>query len=495
MALKLSVPLVETHHATMNLIGVIDIGSNSIRLVIFEDGVRSPDYFFNEKTICELGRDLGQTGRLNPEGKERALATLRRFTSLAHRMGVETVLAVATAALRDAEDGPEFKDEIEELTGLNISIASGPDEARLTAMGVLFGWPRAAGVVADLGGSSLELAEVLNGQIGDVTSSPAGHLRINSEAEREQALDKLSQAAKPFAKNTDRLILVGGAWRALIKAHMSLHNYPFHVLHGYEMKLDDARELAKWAIAAENSDVKKAASVSSSRLASLEAGARALLVLLDILKPKSVALSAFGVREGLIFERMSPELSAEEPLIAAARGAEERNSRCPGFGEELFQWMTPILDGFTDDWMRLTHATCLLHDTSWRTHPDYRAAACFGHVTRANLGGVGHNGRLFMGAALLHRYKGSADGETMASIDRLPSETRHAAEIVGRAARLGAMMSGSIIGTLSDCRLSRTKDTLSLTFSPSAADFAGERVERRLNALASAMGLQPEMVV
>ncbi len=494
MPVKLSVPQVEREHAAVDLLGVIDIGSNSIRLVIFEEGVRSPDYFFNEKTICELGRDLGRTGRLHPEGKVRALASLRRFTSLAHRMGVETVIAVATAALREAEDGPAFREEIQELTGLNITIASGSEEARLTASGVLFGWPRASGIVADLGGSSLELAEVGDGKVGRVVSCPAGHLRISAPEEVERAIESLRSTASAFAARSDRLILVGGAWRALAKAHMSLKNYPFHVLQGYEMTAPEAKELAEWVQSADPAEVKKAAGVSSARLSSLSSGAGALLTLLEALNPTTVALSAFGVREGLVFDRMSPEMRREEPLIAAARRAEERNARCPGFGEELFNWMRPILHGFSDDWLRLSHAACLLHDTSWRTHPDYRAAACFGAVTRANLGGVGHSGRLFMGAALIHRYKGSADADALASLARLPEATIQAAEIVGRAARLGAMMSGSTIGTLGDCPITRTGDTLTLTFSPSAADFAGELVTRRLKALASAMGLEPEIV-
>ncbi|MEM7546879.1 MAG: Ppx/GppA family phosphatase [Pseudomonadota bacterium] len=480
---------------TMPLVGVIDIGSNSIRLVIFEDGVRSPDYFFNEKTICELGRDLGSTGKLHPVGKTSALRTLRRFTSLALRMGVSEILAVGTAALREAEDGPAFREEIEALTGLNIRIASGQEEATLTAAGVLFGWPAAEGVVADLGGSSLELAEIHDGGIGQAVSTPAGHLRLAEEDQAEPALSALRNTAQAFTGGHDRLILVGGAWRALAKAHMTQKSYPFHVLQGYEMTVDEVRELTSWAVETDPAQLKAAADVSSTRLRSLAAGARALRSLIDVLEPRRVAVSSFGVREGLVFERMANALREEEPLIAAARRAETRNARCPGFGEELFAWMTSILDGFTQDWLRLAHATCLLHDVSWRTHPDYRAAACFGHVSRANLGGVGHNGRLFMGAALVHRYKGSIDSEGRDALSRLPKDTRAAAEVVGRAARLGAMLSGSIIGTLSGCRLSRTEDRLVLTFSPASSDFAGERVERRLNALASAMGLEPQMVV
>lgn len=481
----------------LDLLGVIDIGSNSIRLVVFENGVRSPDYFFNEKTICGLGRSLGKTGRLDPDGKTRALAALKRFTSLAARMGVSELVAIGTAALRDAEDGPAFRDLLAEEVGLTVRVVSGEEEARLAAEGVLMGWPAADGVIADLGGSSLELATAHEGQVGAAVSVPAGHLRlIEADAdETRRALKALAAAAAPFAASAGRLIMVGGAWRALAKAHMGRENYPFHVLQGYEMTPKAAQELTDWAVRADESEIKKAASVSSSRIPSLVAGARALRRLLADLEPDEIGVSAFGVREGVAHERMSDALRREEPLIAAARRSELRNARCPGFGEELFAWMTPLLGDISDDRRRLAEAACLLHDVNWRTHPDYRAAACFGTVARGNLGGVGHNGRLFVGAALLHRYKGGGDdAEAAAAVARLSPEDRREAEIVGRAARLGAMVSGSTLGTLGKCTLRRDDKALTLTFAPDVAAMAGERVERRLAALAEAIGLEPRLV-
>ncbi|MFV0472911.1 MAG: exopolyphosphatase, partial [Pikeienuella sp.] len=188
-------------------------------------------------------------------------------------------------------------------------------------------------------------------------------------------------------------------------------------------------------------------------------------------------------------------LRAEEPLIAAARAAEARLARCPGFGEELFEWMRPLLTGFSPDRMRLTEAMCLLHDVNWRAHPDFRVTACFGTVSRANLGGVGHRGRLFLGAALMHRYKGDLQPAEAAAVALMEESDRRQAEIAGRAARLGAMVSGSAIGTLEQCPIRVEGDRLSLNFAPAAADLAGDRVRRRLVALAGAMKLEPVFVV
>ncbi|MEL7466538.1 MAG: Ppx/GppA family phosphatase [Pseudomonadota bacterium] len=496
MATGLSVSKARDAAVATPLVGVVDIGSNSVRLVIFEDGVRSPDYFFNEKTICQLGADLGATGRLSEDGKTRALAALTRYAALAENMGVAETIAIGTAALREAEDGPEFREEITARTGLKVRVVSGREEATLAAEGVLLGWPSFEGVVADLGGSSLELAKVKGGKVDHAISSPSGHLRLTDIAspEARRAMMALSAAAGPFAQDGGRLILVGGAWRALAKAHMAREGYPFLVLQGYELSCEAARDLCEWAVAASPSDLKKMAEVSSSRLTSVAAGAHALLRLLEDIRPAEVAISAFGVREGVAHERMSKATREDEPLISAARRAETRNARCPGFGDELFDWMAPLIADFDEETRRLTHATCLMHDVNWRAHPDYRAAACFGAVTRANLGGVGHKGRLFMGAALVHRYKGSSqDREATEAIARLPDHLRAKAEIVGRAARLGAMLSGSIIGTLDHCGLTVEDGALILTYDNGAGVFAGERVERRLNALADRLGLAGEI--
>ncbi len=482
---------------TLPLVGVVDVGSNSIRLVIFEDNVRSPDYFFNEKTICRLGEDLPATGKLNPRGKERAMAALRRFVGIAHGMGVTELIGVGTAAMREAEDAPAFREEIARETGLEIRVATGEEEARLSSCGVMLGWPRAEGLVADLGGSSLELARVENGKVIEAVSTQAGHLRLAdaSAEESKSALDALEMAAKNLAPIKGPLVLIGGAWRALAKAEMSRRNYPLHVLMGYEVEPDDIRALCNWAVTVDAQTLKKTAGASSSRAASIAAGARALNCLMNALQPENVAISAFGLREGLIFDRMSAVQREEDPLLAAAYAMEVRSARSPGFGREVYDWLSPIISDFPDDQQRLSLAACLLHDVNWRQHPDFRAAACFATVTRANLSGVGHGGRIFIGAALLHRYKSTELGaDVSASLKLLSDEKLKHAEALGRALRLGAMLTGSVKGMLNKTRLEIADGELALILEPAVAHLAGERVERRLTALGQCLGLASRLV-
>lgn len=482
--------------AKRGLIGVIDVGSNSIRLVVFEDDARSPDYVFNEKTICRLGDGLAASGRLSPDGRVRAAAALRRFTGLTKRMGVRKLITVGTAALREAEDGPEFRDQVQAETGVEIRVATGREEAHLAAQGVLLGWPNVEGVIADIGGSSLELAHVSGGKILSAVSTPAGHLRMGEGAGGQgqsdtarSALHALDSAASAFADAAGDLILVGGAWRALAKAQMELTNYPLHVLQGYELSPKAATELCEWAIAASPSEVKKLSGSSSARASSLANGAVALLRLLNALKPSSVTISAFGVREGLVFEQMPEEMRALDPLIAVAQSTEARSARYPGFGDELFEWMRPLVAELPGAPVRLARAACLLHDVNWRAHPDFRAAACFATVARANLSGVSHSHRLFLAAALVHRYKGTlTDASAKAAVRTLSEEAQYSTEVIGRALRLGAMITGSVPGLLSPTRLSVTEDELVLRLPADISTLFGERVERRFVALAGAMG-------
>ena len=156
----------------LSRVGVVDVGSNSVRMVIFDGAARSPAYFYNEKVMCELGAGLSEAGRLNPRGRDRALKALRRFQYLADDLGLPGLHVVATAAVREAEDGPDFCAEVKAETGLTISVINGAEEARLSAQGVLLGWPGAYGLICDIGGSSMELAEIGEGEVGLRVTSP-----------------------------------------------------------------------------------------------------------------------------------------------------------------------------------------------------------------------------------------------------------------------------------------------------------------------------------
>jgi exopolyphosphatase/guanosine-5'-triphosphate,3'-diphosphate pyrophosphatase len=481
--------------ASEGRVAVIDVGSNSVRLVVFEGATRAPAYFFNEKMSCGLGAEISRTGRLAPEGRALALATLRRFAALAGRMKVAALDAVATAAVREAEDGPEFRDQVERETGLRLRVISGDEEARLSALGVFLGEPDADGVAADMGGASMELAQLSGGQVGPRITLALGPQRladVSGAALRKRIDAEVKRGAETVDCAGRTLFVVGGSWRAVAKAQMARAGHPLQVLQGFRMDAATTIDACEW-IAAQPVEALREAGISSGRAAVAPVAAQVLARLVEKLGPSAVSVSAFGLREGVYFERLAPQLRVRDPMIETARVLEQSQARFPGFGEELAAWVAPLVAGWSAAERRLAHAACLLNDVNWRAHPDYRAVSCFETVTRANLAAVDHAGRVWMGLALMLRYGGKPDGGMAAALKLLTPEAEQRARALGRALRLGAMLSASTPGALADARMTIDETAVALRLSGGSAALSGELVARRLKALADALGVSARL--
>ncbi len=482
----------------LSRVGVIDVGSNSVRLVVFDGAARSPAYFFNEKLLCGLGRGMARDGetppRLNPRGRERALAALRRFALLAEGMALSSLTAVATAAVREAEDGEDFIAEVRRQTGLRLWVIDGNEEARLSAQGVLLGWPEAEGLVCDIGGSSLELAEVAAGVVERRITSPLGPFRLQGigggkKGMRRHIRGVLDGLKADLTGPHRRLYLVGGAWRVIARLDMERRDYPLTVLHEYEMTPKSVRKTLDWVDKSDPKALRSRTGVSAERMQVVPLAGVVLRELLKVFRPKSIHISSYGLREGLLYERMPQALRARDPLTEACRHAEAASARLPGFGRQLYGFLLPLYANAAPERLRLVKAACMLHDVSWRAHPDYRAEACFDNATRANLGGLDHKGRVFLGLALMHRYStGKAVLARMAPLQGLLSEAeRRDAEVLGKAMRFGAMFSISGPDTAGRLKYYPKKGVLELVLTPRAAPLFGEVAQARFTSLANAL--------
>jgi len=476
----------------LSRVGVVDVGSNSVRLVVFDGAARSPAYFFNEKVLCGLGAGVAATGKLNSEGRRSALSTLKRFVTLAERMKLSSLTGVATAAVREAEDGPDFVAEVARETGLELRVVEGIEEARLAAQGVLVGWPDAVGLTVDIGGASMELARVHGGRIGTCVTSKLAPLSLAdiSEKKRDGVIaDTLADLRKQLPGRVEEMFLVGGSWRAIANLHMARTDYPLNVLHAYEVAPEELLETAEWAVKQDVAAFRELVTTSEARLALVPLAAQVLRQVIPVFEPERIAVSSYGLREGVLYEQMSPEARQLDPLTEACRHMEIAAARFPGFGEALYEWVQPIF-ALQDEWtLRLIHAACLLHDVNWRTHPDFRPTASFESVTRANLGGITHKGRVFLGLMLTNRYKsGRRARPDDALVALLEPEQQQLAETVGRALRLGAMLSGASVDALKQSRLILSDSELILVLDGSMAALRGEVVEKRLAKLASNLG-------
>ena len=352
-------------------VGVVDVGSNSVRMVVFDGAARSPAYFYNEKILCGLGKGLAETGRLDPKGKERALTALKRFALLAQGMEVSPMTVVATAATREAEDGPAFQAQVLAETGLKMHVIDGDEEARLSAQGVLLGWPEAKGIVCDIGGNSMELAWIGDGKVGKRISTQLGPFRlqqVEGGPEKRRALIQrvLRKAQSTLKAKGERFYMVGGSWRVIARLDMERRNYPLTVLHEYRMPIPQILSTLDWLQGADLTSLRVRTGTSVERMELVPLACEVLREIIAVFKPSEIDISSYGIREGMLYESMPPALRDRDPLLEAARIAEITSARIPGTGKKLFEFLEPLFADASDERIRLVKAACLLHDTTWR---------------------------------------------------------------------------------------------------------------------------------
>ncbi|MGB0299581.1 MAG: exopolyphosphatase, partial [Paracoccaceae bacterium] len=308
-------------------------------------------------------------------------------------------------------------------------IVNGEEEARLSAQGVLLGWPGSYGLVCDIGGSSMELAEISGGIVGKRTTSDLGPLQLKeikggAEARAKAIKTAVKELAKQMGPQHNRLFLVGGSWRTLARIDMHRRGYPLHVLHEYRMDSTSVHETIDYLANEDHAELRVACGVSENRMALVPYAAEVLHRLLKEFKPADIAISSYGIREGMLYEVMPDDMRAADPLLAACRFVEEKDARVPGFGDRLYEFVTPLFADAEEDFQRIIRAACLLHDVSWRAHPDFRANLCFETATRSNLGGLKHWERVFLGVSLLHRYRNKREGSPYSDWFPLLSDTQ-----------------------------------------------------------------------
>ena len=217
--------------------------------------------------------------------------------------------------------------------------------------------------------------------------------------------------------------------------------------------------------------------------------AKVLQGVVEAFAPERVAISSYGLREGLLYEQMPEALRTRDPLIEVCAWMEEGAARFPGFGPVLADWLAPILPGDART-RRMTLAASLLHDVSWRSHPSSRAEECFDNASRGNLGGLDHGGRVMLAMALLHRYRKSGNIDKYKALSPLLSEEdQRLAKVIRRGLRLAATLAGGDAAVLGAVRLAVDGDGLVMRVPEGQGVLLGEVVEGRVAALASALGV------
>jgi exopolyphosphatase / guanosine-5'-triphosphate,3'-diphosphate pyrophosphatase len=488
-------------------LSVIDIGSNSIRLVIYEGIARSPTILFNEKMLAGLGRGIASTGKLDPEAVQRAVDEFGRFRALSEQAGSEQLYVIATAAAREAENGMDFIHRAEQILGTEIRVLSGREEARYSALGVISGFHPADGIAGDLGGGSLELIDVNGTSISEGITLPLGGLRLQDQskgsllAAQKFVRDQLARAKLLSGGQGRTFYAVGGTWRNLARLHMSATNYPLIVMHHYEMGAETSLNFLRQVARGEVEKVPGIERVSRNRRGLLPYGAIVLQEIIAAMKPSKVVISAQGVREGFLFSLLSPEEQRSDPLISASEELALLRARSVNHARELADWTGSTFAAFgieeTEDEVRYRRAACLLADIGWRAHPEYRGTQSLNIIAHASFIGIDHPGRVFIALANLYRHEGIFD-ETLAPEIKTLASPRYIerARLLGAMLRVVYLLSASMPGVIPKLRWERRADgALALVIPASHASLYGERPAARLAALARVSGRSLELVV
>lgn len=469
-------------------IGIIDIGSNSVRLVVYDGMKRAPMPVFNEKVMCELGKDVAGSGKLNPEGVTTARECIGRFLAMARVMDVVELSILATAAIRDAEDGKAFVKEIEKQHGVKVRVISGKQEAKLAAKGVQASLHDTHGLVGDLGGGSFELVRVEGEKIHEQDTLPLGALRLKSDSNTSltAAADLARKAYSALdwlrKKPIDTFYAVGGSFRALAHTYLLETGYPLEVIHAYEVPAVKFVPFLRKLALMEEKEVALLPGSSRKRAHSLPFAAVALAELLEHVGIKRVIFSTAGIREGYLFDQLSPYLKQEDGLIACCVDLATQSGRLEGYARDLFQWMAPLFVGETPQEHRLRFACCVLAEFAWRIHPQYRSEWMFTRIIQSSMIGMNHTERVLLANALYHRHTLKTPLKTKV-LSLLNTQQKEWCQAMGYALAVGFMLSGGMAGTLQRTPLNYDGNQIDVDVAPELQNLMTDTVRKRLEGL------------
>ncbi|MCG8440937.1 MAG: Ppx/GppA family phosphatase [Caulobacterales bacterium] len=498
---------VGTSAATVRDAAVVDVGSSSVRLVLYRLEGRSMSVLHNERAVVGLGRELPVTGRLEPEAVARTHIELARFRTLIRTRRVRDVIAVATAAVRAAEDGAAFARVAGRILGARIEILSGADEGRYAGFGVIAADPRARGLVGDLGGSSLEFAHVDAGRdyAEEGTTLALGPLQLAAackgdlSAARAQIDAALEEAG--VESQASSFYLVGGAWRNVARLHMGEAGFPIRAVHGYEIKAKEARAVCQRIAQMSAQEIAARPEVSGRRVEALPLAALVLDRIIKRYRFKRVVVSGYGLREGLLFERLPEPDKRTDPLLAGAETVSRHAGAEPSFWISLQRWVEPLAYAIGPAFSPerdavLRAAACRLADASERTDPvDRGAPLTFNHILHLTAVAISHPERVFLALALHHRHSGKRlPPASEAALSLLTTEQRGAAMRLGLALRLACDLSARSAALLDMTRIELEGGRAELIIAPQGRSLVNETVRRRLAQFADAAGVRIDIV-
>lgn len=487
-------------------VAVLDIGSNSVRLVVYERHARALTPLYNEKSACALGRGMAQSGRLADANMDKAIEAMKRFALVARMMRVGKTYILATSAVRDAANRAEFVAAVQAVMEAPVRVLSGEEEAHYAALGVVAGIPGFAGVVGDLGGGSLEFSNIANGHDTNGESFELGVIRLQDDANGSPkaaaalAEERLKGSILKGAEAGTQFAAIGGTWRSLAKLHQAQRDYPLHMVQDYVVAAEEMISFCQEIVAADSlKSYEGSGKVSSSRRELVPIGAAVLAEILKAGRFSSVVFSALGVREGYLHGMLDERERGIDPLIQGAEELSVLRSRSPAHANDLIEFTSQYFDcagiGETPAEMRLRIVACLLADIGWRSHPDYRGPQSVDAVAYGSLTGVDHPGRSFLAQTMAVRYDGLKSKAAQVLAPLGSAELTARARLIGSLMRVAYPMTAAMPGILPRTHFSRDADALVLNLPADFAFLNGDHLRNRLRQFAEGAGHAESRVV
>lgn len=489
-------------------VAVLDIGSNSVRLVVYERLARALAPLYNEKSACALGRGVAATGRLAYENVDRALTAIQRFALVTKLMQVGQVHILATSAVREAQNSEAFVQAVESIMDAKVRVLSGEEEAHFAALGVVAGIPDFVGVIGDQGGGSLELSALTEGTdtVGETHAMGVIRMQDDSGGNAARAVTLARERLKEsrlIAKHPGRAFCaIGGTWRSLAKIHQVISGYPLHMVQHYVAPAESVLQLCADIVAASvaGKPIPGHDSISSSRRELMPYAAAVLAEVLRAGGFEQVVFSALGVREGYLYGLLDADESQVDPLMQAAEDVSILRSRSPAHAHDLIGFSERFLAAVgldeSKEERRLREVACFLSDIGWRGHPDYRGEQSVDLVAYSALTGVDHAGRAFLAQVLAVRYMGLKHKSVSQPLLALAGDAWTArARLIGAVFRVAYPMSAAMPGVLSRADFAVEGNKLVLKLPDDLAFLDGEHLRGRIEQLAAVAGFKHADIV
>lgn len=437
---------------------VIDIGSSTMRLVVYDEGLY-PHLFLNHKVRIRFAMEKGKGDfYLDDERMDRAINALKWFLWVCEQSSVKTVVATATSAVREAKNGGEFVENIRQQTGLHVEVISGEVEARLSAEGGVTSLPDASGLVMDLGGGSLDICET--DTKGDFASLPLGVLSLQKLSGHDpyKAVEILKDALKKvdwFAnKNMRDLVALGSGMRSIASLHMTECDYPMHILHDYSIEKNEAIAYCDKFLKGEINP--KVLHLAKGYEDVMPYRAAALSALLQSGQFERVRFASFGIREGVFFSQIEQGGVGDDPLLSYARDISERDGRGIAYARQVAKWAHKILPKVP---YRLLKAAALFSDIAWREQYIYRASTTFEIVYGSPFVACSHSDRAKLALMAYFAHDDDLKAEYQKRVNGLVTSEEFAqAKRVGALFHLASFLDPGARGILHNFNLQQKAD-------------------------------------